>query len=367
MTKNKFLTLITITIIFLTGIFTVKSCQSKENKFPIKKSYENYKKNFMTKDGRIMDPEKNNITTSEGQSYMMLKSLIVGDRKTFDLVYKWSKNNLQRKDNLFSWLWGENKNKEYKTLDYNSASDADIDIAFALLAAYEKWGNYKYIEEAKPIIRAIWDKETKRFGNYLILMPGAEQTKFNKDEINPSYFNPYAFRSFQKYDELHDWNQLINSSYYYLKAVGEKTQTGLAPNWFLIDNNKIILEKSPKSDFSYDAIRVFARIYLDYTETGEKRALPILEKSKFFISEWKRTGNLYTNYQSNGMLKDTVQYTGSIAILIPVINMYDKKIAGEIYDKKIKPYLDNPENWSSKKDYYAKNLIWFGLHLYQKK
>lgn len=35
-----------------------------------------------------------------------------------------------------------------------------------------------------------------------------------------------------------------------------KTKTGLPPNWFLIEDRKIVFEDNERSDFSYDAIRV---------------------------------------------------------------------------------------------------------------
>ena len=322
----------------------------------------------MSKDGRIIDPDRDNITTSEGQSYMLFMSRALDDRKTFDLVYTWSKNNLSRKDKLFAWLWGKNKYGEYKILDDNTASDADIDIAFSLLSAYEKWNDKKYLKEAIPIIQAIWDKETRRVGNYLVLMPGVKQAASEKIEVNPSYFSPYSFRLFQKYDDKHDWNELVDSSYYYLNAVMSKTQTGLPPNWFLVEmgqnGEQIVLENSSRSDFSYDAIRVFWRIYADYKRIGEKRALPILEKVNFFIDKWTTTKKIYTNYQANGQLRDKDEFIGSIGILIPVIKIYNKRVAADIYKNKVSPYFTRDGFWASKHDYYARNLLWFGEYMY---
>lgn len=368
-------------------IFFLLSCRvesEQEGSFCIKESSNFYKENFMSKDGRIMDPDRNNITTSEGQSYMLLRCIIVGDKKTFDLVYKWTKNNLQREDKLFAWLWGKNPSGQYKTLDYNTASDADVDIALALLLAYEKWKKSYYLEEASPIINSIWNNETKKIGDYLILMPGGEQAHSQKIEINPSYFMPNAYRYFQKYDELHDWNCLIDSSYYYLGEVMSKTITGLPPNWFLIEgvkdniqdnnqifeqsngqnNGQIVLEDSERSDFSYDAIRVFARIYFDYVNNGEQRALPILEKSKFFIEQWNSDKNFYVNYQANGKLRNKDKPVGEISILIPVISLYDKKTAMEMYKKEVEPFLQNEQYWKEKRDYYDKNLSWYGCYMY---
>lgn len=367
MLKSNLTIFSTLAVVFFLFFHAFKANGVQENNFCIRKSYEFYKTAFMTNEGRIIDPDKNNISTSEGQSYIMLRSLTIGDRETFNLAYTWAKNNLQRQDKLFSWLWGENANGEYKILDENAATDADIDIAFALIIAYEKWGMYEYLQEAIPIINSIWDKETKKVGEYLVLTPGPAQTlDENKIEVNPSYFSPYAFRFFQKYDDLHDWNCLIDSSYYYLDKVTNKTKTHLPPNWFLIKNGQIVLENSERSDFSYDAVRIFVRIYLDYLRTGEKRALPILEKSKFFIDKWKETKKFYTNYKANGELRDKDEYIGSIAVITPVISKYDPETAKEIYALKLNKYINNKQYWETKKDYYGKNLFWFGCYLYNK-
>ncbi len=366
MQKLKITLAITAVIAIIT-VISVKVSGNAGDNFCLMKSYDYYKANFMSEDGRIIDYEKNDVTTSEGQSYMMLRSLIMEDKKTFDKVFMWSKYNLQQNGKLFGWLWGKNEMGEYKLLDNNSASDADVDIATALLLAYEKWGSYYYLEEALNIIRAIWDEETKQIDGHLVLMPGYKQAMDEKNELNPSYFSPYSFRLFQKYDELHDWNMLIDSSYYFLNKATSATKTGLPPNWFVIKDGNVLLDNSERSDFSYDAVRVFARIYIDYKESGEKRAKPILEKSKFFVSKWKTERKMYTNYKYNGELRDKNEYPGSIAILIPAINLYNKKIAEEIYTQKLEPYVENPINWRNKKDYYSKNLVWFGLYLYQDK
>lgn len=369
MVKNNILIriiIITILTIIVFALFQEKKC--KGCIFSLTKSYYSYKQDYMSNAGRIMDSQRGYATTSEGQAYMLLMCLVMDDKETFDLVYNWTKNNLRRSDGLFSWLWGKSKNGEYKTLDYNSASDADIDIAFSLIAASKIWKQDSYLKEAVPIIQSIWNNETRRVGDHLVLMPGAKQVAFEKIEVNPSYFAPNAFRLFQKYDDQHDWNELIDSSYYYLYAIMAKTKTGLPPNWFIIKNDEkgeeIILENSKRSDFSYDAIRVFWTIYRDYIKNGEKRALPILAKSDFFIEEWKKNKTIYVNYQANGRLRDKVKFIGSIALLLPSIKIFDKKVAKEIYDSELLPYLKNPTDWNNKNEYYARNLLWFGYYLY---
>ena len=366
MVKNNliFILLISFSFIFF---LSVKVSGIPKNNISMRQAYELYKNKFLTPEGRIIDPDKKNITTSEGQSYMMMLCIMFDDEKTFKQIYKWTQDNLQRDDKLFSWLWGKDKDGKYKILDENSASDADVDIAYSLIVGYKKWRNPQYLKDAKEIINAIWEHETKRVGDHLILMPGVIQTQEKKIEVNPSYFSPYAFRMFNNYDELHDWNTLVDSSYYYLNQVTSQTATGLPPNWFLIENGKIVLEDSERSDFSYDAVRVFSRIYFDFILTGDKRALSVVTKSKVFIQEWNNSSSMHTSYKINGELRDNSQYLGTVSIIVPIISIFDKELASDIYDKKLSSKFNDKNYWQSKNNYYGKNLSLFGWFLYDKK
>src|SRR4051794_15125467 len=56
------------------------------------------------RDGRVISPDEGGITTSEGQSYAMLRAVWSGDRETFDSVWQWTRKHLQiRGDKLFAW------------------------------------------------------------------------------------------------------------------------------------------------------------------------------------------------------------------------------------------------------------------------
>lgn len=361
---NTLILLITLTI--FTSSSLIALCAGKSEYYCLNKSYEYYKREFISTDGRVMDPARGDITTSEGQSYILQRAVAVNDPKTFNLTYNWTQKHLQRRDKLFSWIWGQNKKGKYQVLDKNSAADADVNIAFALILAYERWGNEKYLKEARPIISSIWRNETRNVMGHKVLMPGFIQARVDPVEINPSYFHPYAFKFFKKYDKWHDWNKIIDSSYYYIMESSAQTKTGLPPNWFLIQRGKIMLENNKKSDFSYDAIRIFKKYYWDYIRTGDKRDLNVLAKSKFFIIKWKESKKLYTNYKADGGLRDLNEFIGGISLIILPISIYDQKVASDIFKAKIDPYLFNKNNWAKRYDYYGKNLLWYGCHFYFK-
>ena len=56
-----------------------------------------YKQQFIQEDGRTIDKGAGLITTSEGQSYTMLRSVWVDDRQTFDKAWKWTNVNLKKR------------------------------------------------------------------------------------------------------------------------------------------------------------------------------------------------------------------------------------------------------------------------------
>ena len=47
-------------------------------------SWEKYKEQFINQDGRVIDYSQGDITTSEGQSYAMLRAVWIDDKAAFD-------------------------------------------------------------------------------------------------------------------------------------------------------------------------------------------------------------------------------------------------------------------------------------------
>lgn len=345
-------------------------CPTKEQ--TLVNSWNYYKKVFISNDGRVMDHQRADITTSEGQAYAMMRALLMRDKTTFDKVYDWTKYNLQHKnDKLFAWLWGQQKPTiaqgeiKWGILDQNGATDAGVEIAICLILASKVWHQQSYLEDAKKIINDIWRLETVKIKGERILSAGMNQNKAEVVEVNPSYFMIYSFRIFAKVDKSHDWQSLVNSSYRLTNWCIVHIPSGLPPDVFYIDKKTgVITFDKDKSDFFYDAVRTFYRFYVDYMLTGDKRATKLLSKSKLFITRWKQEGRFYTDYKQNGELKDYNEPVGSIALMLPVIDIYDKKVAKEIYISKIRDKYNNEGYYGNPMDYYAQNLVWFGNWLY---
>src|SRR5216683_3240864 len=118
-----------------------------------------YKHRFIQPDGRVIDFQRDQVTTSEGQSYAMLRAVWMDDRPTFDLTWRWTRDNLgDPTRSRFGWLWGKAPDGSWRLLDANSASDADEDIALALLFASHQWSP-SYRPAAIALLDRIWGEE----------------------------------------------------------------------------------------------------------------------------------------------------------------------------------------------------------------
>jgi len=333
-------------------------------------SWNYYKKTFIQDDGRVIDYQKNSITTSEGQAYAMLRAVLANDHGTFKKVYTWSNDNLRRKsDRLYSWLWGKRDDGSWGTIDDNTASDADIDIATALLLAGTQWNEDYYLGEAEYLLPDIWQHETKLINGKRILISGVKQGQNENIEINPSYFSPYAYRLFSKYDSENNWKELIDSSYYYLSESSKLTCINLPPDWFYINSatGKIYIDKeNQNSNFSFDAIRTFLRVYIDYKISGDSSARKFLSKADFFIDTWenKKHAPYFTKFKQNGELVDITENTEFLALLLPVVKLYNEQLADRIFGKKIQKYYNKEGFWNDGKNYYLQNLVWLGIWVY---
>lgn len=106
-------------------------------------AWDHFKQAYISDGGRVIDPsDSRKITTSEGQSYALFFALAANDRAMFDKVLRWTEDNLAEgslNKQLPAWLWGKKADNGWEVLDTNSASDADIWIAWSLLEAGRLW------------------------------------------------------------------------------------------------------------------------------------------------------------------------------------------------------------------------------------
>ncbi len=329
---------------------------------------------------RVLDKQKNNITTSEGESYAMLRAVWMDDETSFDQSWTWTKNDLGRQsDHLLSWLFGKRPDGTYGILTaqggQNTATDADTDIALALVFASGRWNRASYLADAKAVIGSIWDNEVATVnGTPYVLADNLEKNAPDLMIINPSYLAPYAYRIFATIDPNHPWLKLVDSSYDIInrsiaQPLDTKVSADIPPDWIFLNRHTGTIQ-APKGDslttnMSYDAMRVPFRLYLDWQWYKDQRALDTLKKMDFLTSEVENKSLLYVSYKHNGTPDILTQspsfYGGALGYFMAT----DPADAKNIYEDKLQ-VLFNPDSntWKTTLGYYDDNWAWFGIALY---
>jgi endoglucanase len=116
----------------------------------------------------------------------MLMSVALGDRRRFALIWRWTRTHLKRGDGLLASHW-----KRGHVIDPNSASDADLDAARALILAAKRFHIRVYRQEGLALARAILAHETERLGRSLVLLAGTWARK--PAIVDPGYWAPRTF------------------------------------------------------------------------------------------------------------------------------------------------------------------------------
>ncbi|GKW13387.1 cellulose synthase complex periplasmic endoglucanase BcsZ [Pectobacterium punjabense] len=222
-------------------------------------AWEQYKRYYISEQGRVIDTSApNKITTSEGQSYAMFFALVANDREMFDRLLQWTENNLSAGDlraNLPAWLWGESKDKQWTVLDPNSASDADLWIAYNLLEAGRLWKDTRYKTLGTALLKRIAKEEVVTIpGLGVMLLPGkvgfAEKESWR---VNPSYLPPQLLARFAPLGET--WKNMQRTTQRLLLETAPK---GFSPDWVIWQKDKGWQPDTTKPNVgSYDAIRVY--------------------------------------------------------------------------------------------------------------
>ena len=140
----------------------------------------------------------------------------------FDRVLAWTQANLAGSDlgtNLPAWLWGKDKDGQWKTLDPNSASDADVWMAYTLIEAGRLWNNPAYTRTGRSMLPLIAKNEVTSLPDFgPILIPGP-LPPFSMTKSGPSI--PATFPCLS----LIAWASSI------LPAHGNRSLSGF-PNWW---------------------------------------------------------------------------------------------------------------------------------------
>ncbi len=252
-------------ILCLLLIFAVTGCKRGSWKL-----WNSYSARFVDPQGRVFDPNGDQHTTSENEAYAMFFALTANDRTHFDRLLAWTEVNMAQGDlkmHLPARYWAKDASGTWSVQDPNSASDADVWMAYTLIEAGRLWGTPRYSDIGRGMLTQIAQSEVANLPGFgLMLLPGP--VGFQRDKtwtLNPSFVPVFLFDRLAVVDPAGPWHQIAGNV---PRLLEQSARHGFAMDWvtyFPGDGFYPAAEQRPgsypgKTDGpggGYDAIRVY--------------------------------------------------------------------------------------------------------------
>ena len=275
-----------------------------------------------------------------------------------------------------AWHWGQDGAGRWGVVDANSATDADLDYALALLLAHRQWSRPDYLAQAKLVLGDILARETCRdpWGR-LWLTPGDWEECRQPLLLNPSYFSPAWYQLFFEVTQDRRWLELAESTYTGLdlmsRSLGKQPGVGLVPDWCLLNDFEQFTPAPDRSaNFGWDAIRMPWRVGLAELWFHDSRSRNFLSQTflPFSRAQLQTYGKLYAIYDYAGKplesYESPVLYASLVAAALAV---GDRPLARQAAEKILSFYRETDDGgyFNRPDDYYGNNWAWFGLATYR--
>ena len=232
------------------------------------------------------------LSISEGHGYGMLITVMMADfdadaQEIFDgMVHFFHDHPAASNPGLMAWNQLRNcQNAGDDVGGDNSATDGDLDIAYALLLADSKWGStgdINYRAEADQVISAIkqWeidpDSEFVRIGDWVDRVDDGQYAHTTRS----SDFMVSHFKAFADISGDNSWYSVRDQTYLIIDTIRDSfsPDTSLIPD-FIVDvpanpqpAKPMFIEGDGDGEYAWNAIRYPWRIALDYILYDEQRA-----------------------------------------------------------------------------------------------
>lgn len=212
--------------------------------------YAEWKAAFFRADGRVVDPEQNQASTSEGQGYGMLIALAAGDLAAFDAMWRWTQAQLAiRDDGLLAWRWLPGQGVP----DRNNASDGDLLVAWALARGSRQRPALRL--SAQQLAQAIRRRLLRDTPWGTVLLPAVEGFDTPKGQVvNLSYWVFPALPELDALDPSPQWAALRDGGLKLL-SIAHFGRWGLPPDWLLLVN-PLSPDPTRPQRYGYEAVRI---------------------------------------------------------------------------------------------------------------
>jgi endo-1,4-beta-D-glucanase Y len=237
-------------------------------------------------------------TVSEGHGYgMIITALMAGydpnAQAIFDGMYSFFKKfPTATHQNLMSWTVNVAGGCIVPASQNFSATDGDLDIAYALLLANQQWPGQGYLDKANAVIADIRAADIEASTHLPTLGDWSTATSATYDDLRSSDLMPEHFRAFARASADTTWQSgSVEGSYSLLATMQAQfaPMTGLVPDFIMHTSSSPqpatpnLLEGPADGQFSYNACRVPLRIATDYVASGDARAKTAVNKMNTWI------------------------------------------------------------------------------------
>jgi endo-1,4-beta-D-glucanase Y len=260
-------------------------------------------------------------TVSEGIGYGMLMMVYFSDnsksyQSEFDKLLAYYKN-FRNNNGVMHWKINGFSN----VVEQNGATDAEYDVALALIMAHYQFGDAKYETEAKDLIGKIWQHEHNSNGLH---KPG---DAWDSDK-NPSYVAPAAYELFKEWGNSGNWTSALSANYTFLKN-NQNSSTGLPSNWANADGSVKECTACGYSSQNYgqDAVRAPWRWATANAWFGHADAKTLLNKLATWVNG-KNAGDIKGPISLTGTMGSDANsgYLGSLMNALMVSSTYQSKL-----------------------------------------
>jgi endo-1,4-beta-D-glucanase Y len=200
--------------------------------------------------------------------------------------------------------WHYDSSGNISGTDKNAATDADEDMALALIFANKKWGGNNYQSDATSLCQAMLSHEVEASTN--VLKPG--DAWGGATCTNISYYTPASYKIFASFTGNSSWNNVANECYTVINAAKNQS-TNLVPDWCTSagGHSSGASFDSNSDNYYYDAVRFPWRISWDYLWNGDSQAQGNLTKITSFFAGVGAT-NIKGGYSLNGTVLSSSNY-----------------------------------------------------------
>lgn len=213
---------------------------------------------------------------TEGIGYGMLMMVYFSNETTsyqdqFDKLWN-TYQYLMNSHGLADWNYQDLTSSGVTHWDNGAATDAEMDVAAALIMAAYQFGDNSYLTYAKTLIQ---NMKAYEFRSDYVELPG-DGWGDNNYQLNPSYFAPgyYELFSIIDSDNATFWGETaLDVNYSLVEAVANLyPSTYLMPGWIYTDGNSSTTITGTNEYYDYDAARFPWRMLIAYYWYNHSRA-----------------------------------------------------------------------------------------------